>query len=847
MRKTKNLISAFLMLLTTVGAGAQNFRITDGGYFQDKGVDVMAFYDFYPEGHQGGVCLIMNGHRVATNGDLRFEATPGQWQPVPKQLSRKVEGNTITATLQYPDSSRHLTGFNPMIYPDVQLKYTVRTEAVGDHIEVTVDLDRPIPQEFIGKAGFNLEFFPGSLFGKPWIMDDKTGIYPTQPAGPLATTTPNYKHSGDFHPKGTPEIDFNRLIGYGKEYSPIVADDVIGEPYAVGRKFTSRPDDPYSKVTIESLTGDLKLYDGRTNHNNGWFVLRSEIQPGATKGAVKWIITPNVVSDWMYSPVVQTSQVGYETKEEKTAVIEMDARDNLDASVDIIRVDENGEHTVKSVPTHKWGKFLRYNYAKVDFSDITTPGLYQIKYRDSYSSIFRIDDKVFDRGVWQPVIEYFLPNQMCHMRVNEKYRVWHGMCHMDDARMAKNENGIDGYNQEPGLSKYAEGENVPGLAIGGWHDAGDYDLRIESQIGESYTLSQAYEQFKPDIDVTSIDQHRHITEIHQSDGKNDILQQIENGALTVVAGYKALGRPYRGIICNQLRQYVLLGDAVDMTDGKRGNDDDRWVYTENNPGRDLQTAAYLAGTARVLRGFNDTLSAACLDMAKHLFATTDAPATRWGGNGKFHPAVELYRTTGDQQYLNYILAHEADFVKSVRGTGWFVASLARQWEKTGNSKEKKFAKDFRKALLGYKQQLDSIVNETPYGVPYRPSIWGAGWDIQNFGYQHYFLAKNYPDIFNDSPIINALNFILGCHPGSNTASFASGVGAVSTTTAYGNNRADWSYIPGGVVSGTAIIRPDFPELLKFPFLWQQTEYVLGGGSSHYMFLVLAVQNLMKNK
>lgn len=46
-------------------------------------------------------------------------------------------------------------------------------------------------------------------------------------------------------------------------------------------------------------------------------------------------------------------------------------------------------------------------------------------------------------------------------------------------------------------------------------------------------------------------------------------------------------------------------------------------------------------------------------------------------------------------------------------------------------------------------------------------------------------------------------------------------------------------IPGGVVSGTALIRPDFPELLEFPFLWQQTEYVLGGGSSHYMFLVLA--------
>ena len=84
-------------------------------------------------------------------------------------------------------------------------------------------------------------------------------------------------------------------------------------------------------------------------------------------------------------------------------------------------------------------------------------------------------------------------------------------------------------------------------------------------------------------------------------------------------------------------------------------------------------------------------------------------------------------------------------------------------------------------------------------------------------------------------------------PGENTASFASGVGANSTTVAYGFNRADWTYIPGGVVSGTALIRPDFPELKVFPHLWQQTEYVLGCGSSNYMFLVLAADQVLNHK
>ena len=123
-----------------------------------------------------------------------------------------------------------------MIYPDLNLKYTVRTESKGDYIEVTVDLEKAIPQEFLGKVGFNLEFFPGSLFGKPWIMDNKSGIYPQQPNAPLLTTSPNYLHTGNYHNGKAPLADINRLVGKG--YSPIVADDVIAEPYSIGAKFT---------------------------------------------------------------------------------------------------------------------------------------------------------------------------------------------------------------------------------------------------------------------------------------------------------------------------------------------------------------------------------------------------------------------------------------------------------------------------------------------------------------------------------------------------------------------------------------------------------------------------------
>ncbi|MBP5506660.1 MAG: glycoside hydrolase family 9 protein [Prevotella sp.] len=838
----KHILSITLLIALSQSLVAQDFQLLPEGYFNSKGVDVMAFSDFYPEGHQGGVCVIMNGQRVATNGDIRLEATPGQWQPVPKQLSRNAEGNCITTNLCYPDSSRHLTGFNPMVYPDYQFNYQVKVRSEGKSIIVTVDLDKPVPDFLVGKVGFNLEFFPGRLFGKPWLMDEQSGIYPQQPNTPLETTSPNILHTGDFFTGKGDKADIRQLNGNG--YSPLIADDVIALPYATGRVFTSQPDDPYSRLTIESKTGDLKLYDGRMNHNTGWFVLRSEIKAGATKNAVEWVITPNVVSDWTYQPVIQTSQVGYHTNQQKRAIIETDRRDSQQFQAELIQIKADGEHTVKHIQPSVWGRFLRYNYLTADFSDIKAPGLYKIKYSTSVSSVFRIDSNIYDRGVWQPVVEYFLPVQMCHMRVSEKYRVWHDACHMDDARMAIVGNLFDGYVQKPGLSKYAGGDIVPGVNIGGWHDAGDFDLRVESQIGESYILGLAYEAFHPDIDVTAVSQEDHQTEIHQSDGKNDILQQVENGALTVVRSYQALGRLYRGIICNKLRQYVLLGDASSMTDGKIGNDDDRWIFTENNPSREITTAAQLAGVARVLRGFNDVLSKECLDIAKSIYDNmpTDARSNMF----KMQAAIELYLTTQQAEYLDFILSNQAMLTNSmsIGRSGWITARLIKHLSGSNDKRVKSFITAFRAALPKYKEQLDKQTAATPYGVPYSPSIWGAGWDIQRFGFEYYYLASIFPDVFPKETVYNALHFVLGCHPGSNTSSFASGVGAHSATVAYGANRADWSYIPGGVVSGTALIRPDFPELLEFPYLWQQTEYVMGGGSSHYMFLVLASQHLL---
>ena len=811
------------------------------GYFENMGVSVMAFNDIYASGHQSGVSIIMHGNRVATNGDLRLEQTPGQWQPLPRDVERVVdaENGCIRTTLHYPDERWHLKGFNPMIYPDAELTYIVQVQAEGACLRVTLDLDHPLPDFLVGKACFNMELFPGALFGKPWIMDGKQGIYPRQPVGPTLSLPGNLPHAMPADPEMKILADIDHLAGVERGYNPITADNLIAAPYACGKCFISRPDDPYNRLKVEAVQGELKLYDGRMNHNNGWFVLSSEIAAGATEKAVEWIITPHVVEEWLYPPVVQLSQVGYLPRQEKSVVIELDKRDERRPDIVLQKITAEGTFPVRTLQTGEWGNFLRYHYLKADFSDVTEEGLYRVVYGDAQSSVFRIAGDIYARGVWQPVLEYFLPVQMCHMRVSEKYRVWHGLCHDDDARMAPvNCNHFDGYMQGgETLTKYQPGDHVPGVNRGGWHDAGDFDLRVESQAGEAYILSLIYETFGLCWDATTIDQEKKITEIHQPDGKNDLLQQIEHGALTVVGGWKALGRLYRGIICNDLRQYVMLGDAAAMTDHRPGNSDDRWVFTEDNPGRELTTAAQLSAVSRALTGFNDELARDALQAAKELFRITDGERNEWSRAAKVHAAVELFLTTGEKEYKAFLLS-QVDFIcEKIDRLGWILCRAVKKLQDAA------FEKTLRKALEKISENMVQMSEETPYGIPYRPHIWGAGWQIQGMAFQYYFLHDAFPDLFAPALMSRALNFVLGCHPGSNTASFASGVGAVSATMAYGMNRADFSFIPGGVVSGTALIRPDFPELLPWPFLWQQTEYVMGGGSSHYMFLVLAVQKI----
>ena len=824
-RTIQYLCVLLVLLFTTPEAPSQTatlngaLRINDEGYFEGPGLNVMIFDDFYPEGHQGGVTIVQCGTRMAANGDVRLDPTPGQWSPVPKIGARHIDrdSGTITVDLWYPDSSRDRKGFNPISYPYLRLAYSIRAIAEGNSIRLIVDLKEPLPNTWAQKIGFNLEFFPGQYFGEHYFMDGKTGIFPRQANGPTMAD-----------PDGNLHIT----------------------PMATGRKLTIVPANAAKEMTVETNTADLQLIDGRGLQNNGWFILRSTIPAGATRNAVEWVITPGIARDWRYTPVIQVSQIGFHPKQRKCAVIELDKSTDTFEPIQLVRISEHSAETVFSDPAPTpWGMFLRYRYVRFDFSNVTEEGLYEIRYGTIRSHQFEIKKDIYARHVWQPTLEYFLPVQMCHMRITDRYKVWHGLCHMDDALMAPlNHDHFDGYYQlESTLTRFKSGEHVPGLNIGGWHDAGDYDLRVESQAETVYKLALAYEFFHCEYDETTVDQNTRVVTIHRPDGIPDVLQQIEHGVLSVVSGFDAMERLYRGIICSTLEQYVHLGDGSTMTDNliyqERATNpitnrpllrDDRWVFTEENPQRELYVAQALAAANRVLRQRNPELALKCLEISETLYQRNSSAQ----GFNRINAAGELFLTTSRTEYSTLLLANADSIINSLMRYGEVIGRVVK---KLGNPQ---FTARIERAAKTALAQIAAQQEENPYGVPYKPHIWGTGWGIQSFGVKQLFLHLGFPELYPSEYAFNALNFVLGCHPGENTASFASGVGVNSLTVAYGANRDEWSYIPGGVASGTALIRPDLPELKVWPYLWQQTEYVVGGGALDFMILVLAADRLL---
>lgn len=841
---------AGVMAMTSIQAShSQNLKVNELDYFEAPGVNVMVFSNtpggMFFDAKTSGVEIIHHGVRTATNGDVRMLHTPEQWDGMGVLVDRTInkEENWIEAKLEYPEHN---------------FSYRVRGVADGNGITITVHLDEELPEKLVGHAGFNMEFLPASYFGRTWMMDGKSGLFPRHPSGLM-----NVREDGLTEPK----------------------------PITRGSTFVLAPEDPERRVVIREATGDneLMLFDGRNKAQNGWFVVRSMIPAGKSGQVIEWHLDINAIPDWVRDPVITHSQVGYHPEQKKQAIIELDKNDTPESRARLIRINPDGSTSeAHAGGLEEWGQYLRYNYVIFDFTEITEPGIYQIQYGDHKTKAFRIDPGVYD-NTWHLTLDVFFPVQMDHIRVREAYRVWHGASHLDDAIQAPpHYEHFDLYRHEETDTDFETFEHIPGLNIGGWYDAGDYDIRTQSQYATVQRLVHAWEDFGIERDNTTVSQEKMYVEIHRPDGYNDIIQQIEHGTLALIAQHRAVGHAIPGIVAGHLYQYTHLGDGATKTnnmiydpsmdpfaderhpgdmylpstdapaperrvmenDGIRsGEFDSRWAFTTNTSALNYGSAAALAAASRALRGYNDELAQECLETAlnvweyeqgrePNLFRHGNTTGGRYE-NEKLKTAVELLITTGEQRFADKVRELIPD-VEDHFGSNvpMLMAAMPHM--------DDAYAEKMKELTRQYREDYRNFEEDNPFGVPITRGGWAGSGTVMGFGINNYLLHKAFPDIIEEELVYRALNFLFGTHPGSNY-SFVSAVGANSQLVAYGMNRADFSFIPGGIVPGVLVLPPDFPENKDdWPFFWGQNEYVIPMGSS-YIYLVNAAIDLLNNR
>lgn len=822
-------------LIATTLIQAQDLKLNNKDYFERQGINVLVFSNSFDGGFNdeknSGIEIIQHGVRTIQGGAVRLNNTPEQWDLVPKMTLRKVnhEKESIEVGLRYEEYD-----FDSRII----------VTAKGKAVEISVWLDEPVPEKLVGEAGLNLEFLPSKYWLKTFMMDGRLNRFPRY-ASSQTITRPNNEKPIQF--KGFKTYDDR---GTGRFIDPL--------PLETGHSIIMAMDDPEHMISIHSDDAELKLYDGRMLAQNGWFVLRSILPAGKTGKVVSWTVEPHAIEGWIRKPNIGFSQVGYTPEQTKISVIELDKNASPKTTATLMRINEDG--TISKAYEAKletWGDYYKYNYVKFNFSEVKTPGIYYIQYDTTKTNNFLIDNHVYDK-ITDATTDVWVPIHMNHMFVNEGYRVWHGEPFKEGYLQAPPSDHFDlHYQASTTDTKYKPLELIPGLNVGGYFDAGDFDIETGSNISVVENLIRAWQLFKPQRDETFVSEKQRYVDLHRPDGIPDILQYIEHGVLNLVAQAEQIGHMASTLSNSVLDNYHHLGDAASITDGlhydpslkpyevsadgkRSGTPDDMWAFTTRNPQLDMRAATMFAAAAHALEGYNDSLATRALKQSKRLMQEakelmnrrpqSDKKNSRSRKLGIAATNIQFYAATRDPRYLEVFKKEIWKNLDQNLGSNIQTALDAIPYT------DEEYRMKLRPYIEKYAQYIHGFDKQNPYGVPIGLGNWAGGNQVLSFGTTVCFAYFYFPDIIAKDDVYRAANWLFGCHPYHNY-SFVAAIGAARPKMVfYGNNRADFSFIPGNVAPGLLFRKPDhFENFDDWPFLWGQNEGTIAGNTQYIIF------------
>lgn len=461
---------------------------------------------------------------------------------------------------------------------------------------------------------------------------------------------------------------------------------------------------------------------------------------------------------------------------------------------------------------------------QLDFSELTSPGSYFIRYADKVSYPFSVGDGLY--GSLNILLSKMLYYQRCGMELTEDYAGHYARkaCHTAPTVLwTEYKKFLDGELSESTMQKFD--------IRGGWHDAGDYGRYTTAAACALGHILYAY-RFFPESFTASLN----IPE--SGNGIPDILNECRYELDWMLQMQAADGSVYHKQTTQNHAAFVMPHE-----------DTHQMLLLPPSSMATADFVATMALASRIYRPFDEAFADRALAAAKKSqtwlethpeFLFEHVKECRTGGYGdrsdideRMWAAMELFRATGEAGYFeqakHFFDAHPNPVQYGwgdISGfTGWALLEDELMGDTIANktfgisSDESKFRNAYKTLLHKEADQLSDVIAACGYGVALESNeyCWGSNLTVLNRGmlFATVYRLTLKPEYHR--AVIRQMDYLLGVN--ATDYSYVTGVGTHAfcnphnrVTVADGIAETIPGYVSGGA-NGTRWIDPVARELI----------------------------------
>lgn len=494
------------------------------------------------------------------------------------------------------------------------------------------------------------------------------------------------------------------------------------------------------------------------------------------------VMTEGIIPDSEKENPIRLNQIGYRTEDDKVAFVISDERTFrlyteedqlvLTGNLSLCSKDDDGNAVVDD----KSGDTTR----AADFSSFDYDGNYYVKVRTDVSPVFGIDKNVYDE-VTKAVLKLFY-----YQRSGELEEEYVGELFAREA--AHTEKAI---YYDPTDPIYGDVEID---VHGGWYDAGDYGRYITPASKAVADLMMTAEHFPSTQGIDFGGPEKLLGEVRYELEWMLKMQNLETGGVyhKVTGQYHA---PMTVLPPEDIAQLYLSPVSAQATG---------------------DFAAVMAYAYRLYKDIDEEFAEQCLDAAILAWEWLEANPTinryvdptffhsgAYGDNSatdeRYWAAAELYKTTGDEEYLEYL----TDNVLPGSGFGWAdMGSYAHVSILTNDliNEDSELYQKTKDSFIKNAEDILEIWENDGYKVALSYYVWGSNKDLADRTMMLIFADMVEPNAKYKEAVLDQIHYFLGRN--ANDISYVTGYGEKSAQNPHHRPSAVLeTTVPGMLVGG----------------------------------------------